>query len=126
MWDLGALKRAPAPRAAAGRLVNLVHVNEVQVLGPIVILVRRQFPARGFNAGRKVVMSNSILAAQVRARVWMMDIADRLRSSEKGQGATEYAGAIVVAVVVVVALIGAAKGWNVGERVKEKIDKIFE
>lgn len=71
-------------------------------------------------------MSNSILAAQVRARVWMMEIADRLRSSEKGQGATEYAGAIVVAVVVVMALIGAAKGWDVGGRVKEKIDKIFE
>ena len=71
-------------------------------------------------------MSNSILAAQVRARVWMMEIADRLRSSEKGQGATEYAGATVIAVVVVVALIGAAKGWKIGDKVQGQIDKIFD
>lgn len=70
-------------------------------------------------------MSNSILAAQVRARIWMTDIVDYLRS-EKGQGATEYAGAIVVAVVVVVALIGAARGWDIGGKIQGQIDKIFD
>lgn len=42
-------------------------------------------------------MSSTVLAAQVRARMWF----DRIRESELGQGAAEYAGIVVVALGIV-------------------------
>ncbi|MBE6482327.1 MAG: hypothetical protein E7Z94_08165 [Actinomyces ruminicola] len=52
-------------------------------------------------------MSNSVLAAQVRARTWMDSIKSRLTESEIGQGAAEYAGVIVIAAIIVGVIITA-------------------
>ncbi|CED90380.1 hypothetical protein [Actinomyces succiniciruminis] len=71
-------------------------------------------------------MSNSVLAAQVRARMWLDDVKRRVAESEVGQGAAEYAGVIVVAVILVTAIITALDNYDLGEKIKGQLDKIFE
>lgn len=72
-------------------------------------------------------MSNTILAAQVRTSMWLRQAVDRVRSSELGQGSAEYAGVIVVAVLIVTGLVTVAGGWGdeIASKVKERIDSIF-
>ena len=51
-------------------------------------------------------MSSTVLAAQVRARLWLRTVVDRVRESEFGQGAAEYAGIVVVALAIVAVIAG--------------------
>ncbi len=68
-------------------------------------------------------MSEKILQAQVALACAI----DRIRNSERGQGSAEYAGVIVVAVILVVALTGAAGDWGktLVENIGKQISKIF-
>lgn len=69
-------------------------------------------------------MSEKFLQAQVALACAI----DRIRNSERGQGSAEYAGVIVVAVILVVALTGAAGGWGttLTSKIGELVDKIFQ
>ena len=69
-------------------------------------------------------MSNTVLSAQVRVHTWLHNTIDRLRS-EEGQGAAEYAGMIVVAMLVAAAVVGALNGVNIGEKVKTALEGVF-
>lgn len=68
-------------------------------------------------------MSEKILQAQVALACAI----DRIRNSERGQGSAEYAGVIVVAVILVGLIAGAASGWadKIGQGISSEIDKIF-
>lgn len=50
---------------------------------------------------------------------------ERVRRDERGQGAIEYMGVIVVVAIILVLVIGAATGWGgdivsaIGERISE-------
>ncbi len=72
-------------------------------------------------------MSNTILSAQIRVRVWAEEAVSRLKSSESGQSSAEYAGIIVVAVVLVGALITAATDWGktITDGITTQIGKLF-
>ena len=68
-------------------------------------------------------MQDRILAAQVALACWIRDI----RDSERGQGSTEYAGAIVIASVLIAAFITAATGLGdtIAGAAEEAINKIL-
>ncbi|MDO4901220.1 hypothetical protein [Actinomyces sp.] len=70
-------------------------------------------------------MSNSVLAAQVRARLWLDDLKTRVSDSEAGQGAAEYAGVIVIAAILIVAIATAINNAQVGTTVTNKIQEIL-
>lgn len=71
-------------------------------------------------------MSNSVLAAQVRARTWLDSVKSRIAESEAGQGAAEYAGVIVIAALLIGAILTALDdGSFLGNAVKAKIDEII-
>lgn len=68
-------------------------------------------------------MSNSVLAAQVRARMWLDDV--KSRATEDGQGAAEYAGVIVIAALIVGAIAAAiGKGDVIKTAVTDAINDI--
>ncbi|QPL05021.1 MULTISPECIES: hypothetical protein [Actinomyces] len=68
-------------------------------------------------------MSDKLLQAQVAFACFI----DRIRKSEFGQGSAEYAGVIVVAVILVVALASSASDWgqNMANEIGNRIAKIF-
>ena len=66
-------------------------------------------------------MSSTILSAQVRARLWF----DRIRESEFGQGAAEYAGIVVVALGIVAVIAAALNGYDFTGKLKAALDKVF-
>ncbi|SDN29758.1 hypothetical protein SAMN05216355_101627 [Actinomyces ruminicola] len=68
-------------------------------------------------------MSNSVLAAQVRARMWLDDIKNR--ATEDGQGAVEYAGLIVIVALVVGLVYAAFNNVDLQGAVEERIDKVL-
>ncbi|SDN10203.1 hypothetical protein [Actinomyces ruminicola] len=70
-------------------------------------------------------MSNSVLAAQVRARTWMDSLKNRLSESEVGQGAVEYAGLIVIVALVIGLIYAAIDGAGLGDHLTTQIDKIL-
>ena len=70
-------------------------------------------------------MSNSILSAQVRAVTWTNSLVERVRSSEKGQGATEYAGVVIVSIIIVFAIITAVRQLNIGTTLTGKIKELL-
>lgn len=70
-------------------------------------------------------MSNSVLAAQVRARMWLDGVKRRVAESEVGQGAAEYAGVIVVAAILVLALVAGVKATHIDTAVTNKINEIL-
>lgn len=71
-------------------------------------------------------MSNSILSAQARAHVWLDDVKQRIRRSELGQGAVEYAGVILVALIVVGLVSGALSGYDFKTKLTTKLDELFK
>lgn len=66
-------------------------------------------------------MSSTVLAAQVRARMWF----DRIRESELGQGAAEYAGIVVVALGIVAVIAGVLNGYDFKTKITNALDKVF-
>ena len=73
-------------------------------------------------------MSDSILAAQVRAKTFVDDMTAGVKNffaSEKGQGAAEYAGLIAIVAILVLAIAGAVNDVNVGDKVKGQLEKIL-
>ena len=66
-------------------------------------------------------MSSTVLAAQVRARMWF----DRIRESELGQGAAEYAGIVVVALGVVAGAAAAFSGFDIKQKVIDALTSVF-
>ncbi|WP_103061652.1 hypothetical protein [Actinomyces qiguomingii] len=71
-------------------------------------------------------MSNSVLAAQVRARTWMDSVKNHLAESEAGQGAAEYAGVIVIAAIIVGVIIAAiGDGNTIQTAVEDAIKEIL-
>lgn len=47
-----------------------------------------------------------------------------LEAREAGQGSIEYLGVIVVAVLLVVGLIAAFKGFGLGEKITTQLNKV--
>jgi len=73
-------------------------------------------------------MSNSILAAQVRAKIFVDDMMTGVRNflaSEKGQGAAEYAGLIAIVAILVLAIATAVKGVDLRSKVEGKLNEIL-
>ena len=70
-------------------------------------------------------MSNSILSAQARVHVWFDDVKQRIRQSEFGQGAVEYAGIIFVALAVVGVISGVLSGYDFKTKITTKLDGFF-
>ncbi|MBO0812116.1 MAG: hypothetical protein J2P23_08725 [Microlunatus sp.] len=50
--------------------------------------------------------------------------AKKIKNSERGQGTLEYVGMIAVAAVIVVAVIGALKGAQIGTWVTDAINSV--
>lgn len=73
-------------------------------------------------------MSNSILAAQVRAQIFVNDLKEgvnRFFASEKGQGAAEYAGIIVIVAIIVGAVAASVNEVDVQGKVKTALTNIL-
>jgi hypothetical protein len=73
-------------------------------------------------------MSESILAAQIRAKIFVDDMTAGVRNflaSEKGQGAAEYAGLIAIVAILVLAIAGAVKNVDLGSKVESKLNEIL-
>ena len=70
-------------------------------------------------------MSSTVLAAQVRARLWLRTVVDRVRESEFGQGAAEYAGIVVVALASVAVIAGVLKGYDVKTTITNALNAVF-
>lgn len=57
--------------------------------------------------------------------VWQVTAVDRLKARrEAGQGALEYVGMVAVAAIVAIALIVAAKNWELASLVDSAISKV--
>ena len=69
-------------------------------------------------------MSEKILQAQVALACCI----DRIRKSEFGQGSTEYAGLIVIVVILMGVVAGGAHIWggDLSDGISNQIRKIFE
>ena len=67
-------------------------------------------------------MSSTVLAAQVRARLWLRTVVDRVRESEFGQGAAEYAGIVVVALGIVAVIAAALHGYDITGMLQAALD----
>lgn len=73
-------------------------------------------------------MSDTILAAQVRTKIFVDDMTNGVRNflaSEKGQGAAEYAGLIAIVALLVAAIAGAVKHVELGSKVEGKLNEIL-
>lgn len=73
-------------------------------------------------------MSDSILAAQVRAKIFVDDMMTGVRNflaSEKGQGAAEYAGLIAIVAILVLAIATAVKNVDLRTKVEGKLNEIL-
>lgn len=73
-------------------------------------------------------MSDSILAAQVRAKIFVDDMMTGVRNflaSEKGQGAAEYAGLIAIVAILVLAIATAVKNVDLRDKVEGKLNEIL-
>ena len=70
-------------------------------------------------------MSSTVLAAQVRARLWLRTVVDRVRESEFGQGAAEYAGIVVVALAIVAVIAGVLKGYDFKTKITNALNAVF-
>lgn len=70
-------------------------------------------------------MGSKILAVQVRTNVWLRYMVDRVRESELGQGAAEYAGIIIAVLGVVAAVTAALTTVDIGAKVKTAIEAVF-
>ena len=63
--------------------------------------------------------SNKMLALQVRTKIAFDDMIEKIKSSERGQTAVEYAGIAFVVALVAVALI--AKKQTIADAISKKI-----
>jgi len=50
---------------------------------------------------------------------------DRIRESELGQGAAEYAGIVVVALGIVAVIAAALNGYDFTGKLQAALDKVF-
>lgn len=68
--------------------------------------------------------TNKMLALQVRTKMVFEHMAERLKDSERGQTAVEYAGIVFVGALVAVTLIGYKT--EIGESIYQKISNALE
>ncbi|MEU6621819.1 Flp family type IVb pilin [Streptomyces litmocidini] len=66
-------------------------------------------------------MYDAMLKALTRAKVGM---SDRLRREDRGQTAVEYLGIIVVVVAIVVAITGTDIGQSIKDAIAQKISEL--
>lgn len=70
-------------------------------------------------------LTDKALATQLMLAAFVAGATERVRRDERGQGAIEYMGVIVVVAIILVLVIGAATGWGgdivsaIGERISE-------
>ena len=65
--------------------------------------------------------TNKMLALQVRTKIVFDDMVEKIKSSERGQTAVEYAGIALVAGAIIGIVITAAKGSDIGTTIIDKI-----
>lgn len=75
-------------------------------------------------------MSNTMLkamtATQVHVGHWANTTVERMRRrSDKGQGAIEYVGIIILVVAIVIALINTKMGNTIANKFRETINKVL-
>lgn len=72
-------------------------------------------------------LTEKALATHLMLTAFVAGATERVRRDERGQGAIEYMGVIIVVAVILVIVIGAASGWGgdiigaIGERIQEVI-----
>ncbi|MFD6275453.1 hypothetical protein ACFWFI_07755 [Streptomyces sp. NPDC060209] len=72
-------------------------------------------------------MSNLMLKASVNAKVWANTSVERMKAraqADRGQGAVEYLGIIVVVVALIAALMLTNIGTTIGTAITGQINKI--
>ena len=71
-------------------------------------------------------MTEKFVALQVRAeKAVEQRLMDRRAKGDAGQGTLEYIGAILIAAVIVGLVYAAVSQYQVGDKVKSAIDKVF-
>ncbi|MEV5600993.1 hypothetical protein AB0L33_06085 [Streptomyces sp. NPDC052299] len=75
-------------------------------------------------------MKDIALRAAVRTQTyvnhWAHTTVDRMtRRKDRGQGAIEYVGITILVVAIVIALINTKMGTTIGNKFKEKINKVL-
>lgn len=60
----------------------------------------------------------------VALQLLVLDLTDPERRSERGQGTLEYVGMVAVACLMIVAVIGALKAFNVGSWITTQVTKV--
>ena len=68
--------------------------------------------------------TNKMLALQVRTKIAFVMMIDRIKSSERGQTAVEYAGIAFVVAMIALFLIG--KQSEIGEKIVGKIGEAID
>ncbi|MBV7670689.1 hypothetical protein STHAL_14600 [Streptomyces halstedii] len=70
-------------------------------------------------------MSNPMLKASVNAKVWANTSVARMKSrADRGQGAVEYLGIIVVVVAIILVLMTTNFGTTIAAAITSQINKI--
>ncbi|WP_326699556.1 hypothetical protein OG909_21055 [Streptomyces sp. NBC_01754] len=70
-------------------------------------------------------MSNPMLRASVNARVWANTSVERMKArADRGQGAVEYLGIIVVVVAIIVVLMTTNFGSAIAGAITDQINNI--
>ena len=73
-------------------------------------------------------MSESILAAQIRAKIFVDDMTAGVRNflaSEKGPGAAEYAGLIAIVAILVLAIATTVPNVDLRSKVDGRLNEIL-
>ena len=70
--------------------------------------------------------TNKMLALQVRTKIVFDDMVEKIKSSERGQTAVEYAGIAFVVALIAVALISKKGDISdaIGNKIKDAINQI--
>jgi Flp pilus assembly pilin Flp len=71
-------------------------------------------------------MLKAVTATQVYIGHWADTTVERMRrKSDRGQGAIEYVGIIILVVAIVIALINTKMGDTIANKFKETINKVL-
>jgi hypothetical protein len=112
-WD-------PPPYRASGRMFLLSRTAPARRKP-----VRGAAPQGDTPNPKGNTMSNPILKASVNAKVWANTSVDRMKArADRGQGAVEYLGIIVVVVAIIAALLLTNIGAAIGGAITTKIGEL--
>lgn len=73
-------------------------------------------------------LTEKAFATQIMLTAFVAGATDRLRRDERGQGAVEYLGVVIVAALIVIAVIAFADdiGDAIGNFIEDRVDEVGE